>query len=165
MGLYFNTATTRQMQDKVNEQFTGSAIDFWKTFSERKQFQRGAEGVPLHVIAARARIEPDTPGARARWKQWLKDLERDTGDQVRDILFTNLDPSGRCVELIFVPVLRPSMPIRIVPDPPVDVGAGRYSLTVYIHTPAAKVVRAAIKKRQDAIAKRRAAKAKNKKKS
>lgn len=159
MGLYFNTATTRTMQEKVNEQFTGTNIDFWKKFPQRKQFQRGAEGRPLHTIASQAGIEPDDSGARARWVQWLKDLERDTGDRMRDIFFEHLDPSAHCRELNFVPILSASMPISIVADPPVSIPGG-YALTVYIHTPVAKVVRAAIEKRQDAIAKRRAAKKK-----
>ena len=35
MGLYFNTKTTRTMQEKVNEQFRGTAIAFWKAFERR----------------------------------------------------------------------------------------------------------------------------------
>lgn len=159
MGLYFNTAATRQMQDEVNKQFTGTNIDYWKKFPQRKQFQRGAEGKPLHVIATQAGIEPNGSGARARWVQWLKDLESDTDDRMRDIFFEHLDPSAKCKELNFVPILSASMPISIVTSPPISIPGG-YSLTVFIHTPIAKVVRAAIKKRRDAIAKRRAAKKK-----
>ncbi|MBU8874030.1 hypothetical protein KQ910_09660 [Reyranella sp. MMS21-HV4-11] len=159
MGLYFNTKTTRTMQEKVNEQFTGAPIDFWKDFAQRKHFRRGAEGKPLHAIAAQVRLEPDDANAKKRWMQWLKDLERDTGDRMRDIFFENLDPSSKCKELNFVPVLSAGMPIAIRTEPPVSVPGG-YALTVYIHTPTAKAVRAAIKKRQEAIARRRA---KNKK--
>ena len=153
MGLYFNTKTTRTMQEKVNEQFRGTAIAFWKAFERRKDFQKAGAGKPLHAIAGQARIEPDEPGAKPRWVGWLKDLERDTKDEMRDIFFEHLDPAAKCKELIFVPVLKSSMPIKIERDEPIN-GPDGYSLTVYIHTPPARVVRAAIKKRKDAIAKR-----------
>lgn len=165
MGLYFNTRTTRQMQDKVNEQFTGTNLDFWRAFGQRKDFQKQSiGGKPLHAIAFQNGIVPDDgpdSDAGKRWKQWLKDLEKVSGDQLRDIFFEHLDPTSGCVELSFVPVLRPSMPISVVADPPVYIGnTKRYQLTVHIYTPTARVVRAVLKKRLAAIAKRRAAKKK-----
>jgi len=162
MGLYFNTKTTRDMQSKVNDAFEANNIDFWKNFAQRKHFQKqNGGGKPLHTIAAQNGIVPDegdqsTPGQK--WKKWLKDLESDTKDQLRDLFFKHLDPSRKCVELIFVPILKGSMPITILECTPIPVDAkGAYSQTIEIHTPTARVVRAAIKRRQELIAKKRAA--------
>jgi hypothetical protein len=163
MGLYFNTRTTRDMQSKVNEQFTGSNIDFWKDFDRKKDFRKQSEGgKPLHAIAFQNVIVPDDgpdSDAGKRWKQWLKDLEKITGDQMRDIFFKHLNQ--KCIELSFVALLNQSMPITIVEGNPVVVGSdGRYHVTIEIYTPTARVVRAALKKRLAAIAKRRAARKK-----
>jgi hypothetical protein len=160
MGLYFNTRTTRDMQSKVNEQFTGTNIDFWKNFSRKKDFRRQAEGGrPLHRIAFENGIVPDDSDAEDRWKQWLKDLEKDTREQMRDIFFRHLNQ--KCIELSFVAHLKQSMPISIVEGNPVYVGDdGRYQVTIDIHTPTARVVRAALKKRLAAVAKSRGARKK-----
>ena len=161
MGLYFNTAATRDIADKVNEQFTGPNIDFWKT-NQRKHFnKKNGGGKTLKWIANQNRIEPDDGTKKPNWEKWLDDLEDDTGDRMRDIFFEHLNPASNCKEIHFVPVLSASMPIQIFVNTPVSVPGG-YSLTVNIHTPIAKVVRAAIQKRKDAIARRRAA---NKKKA
>lgn len=160
MGLYFNTRTTRDMQSKVNEQFTDDNIDFWKNFSRKKDFRKQSEGgKPLHAIAFQNGIVPDDSNAADRWKQWLKDLERDTGDQMRDIFFRHL--TQKCIELSFVAHLKQSMPISIVEGNPVIVDSdGHYQVTVDIHTPTARVVRAALKRRLAAVAKRRGARKK-----
>ena len=163
MGLYFNTRTTRDMQSKVNEQFTGTNIDFWKNFQRKKNFQKQSEGgKPLHRIAFDNGIVPDdgpNSDAADRWKQWLKDLEKDTRDQMRDIFFRHLNQ--KCIELSFVAHLKQSMPISIVEGNPVIIDSdGHYQVTIDIYTPTARVVRAALKRRLAAVAKRRGARKK-----
>jgi hypothetical protein len=46
MGLYFNTKTTTEMQQKVNDQFTGDPMKWWQQFSHRKWFAKNGHHFP-----------------------------------------------------------------------------------------------------------------------
>ncbi len=143
MGLYFNTLATTEMLQKINNAFGPGNIDYWK--QRRYLFGPIPPGATLASIAGQAGLFPgagwNSPAGK-RWQKWLGDLESTT--PIRSILYTALDPSGKCAEIVFVVVPKANMPITVGTST-ITNSDGTYSLTVTINTPTASVVRAAIK--------------------
>jgi hypothetical protein len=147
MGMYFNTVATTEMNEKVNNQFNGGNIDYWKDPARRDLFGRiGQGGAALSSIAGQNGIYPNAgfgSGVGRKWFKWLDDLDSTTA--IRKHFFDNLDPAGKCLEIVFVVGPKATMPIAVKAQRIPDTGAP-YTLRVNIDTPTAAAVRAAIKK-------------------
>lgn len=151
MGMYFNTAATTEMNEKINNAFGGGNIDFWKNSARRNLFGKvGQGGASLSYIAGQNGLYPNAGFSSAlgrKWFHWLDDLEASATASMRDHFFKNLDPNGKCIEIIFQVGPKASLPIGIRARKDPATGSGPYTLIVNIDTPTAAAVRNAIKKK------------------
>lgn len=147
MGMYFNTVATTEMNEKVNNQFGGGNIDHWKGAALRGLFGKiGQGGIALSSIAGQNGIYPNAgygSGVGRKWFRWLDDLDSTT--PIRKHFFENLDPSKKCLEIVFLVGPKASMPIAVKATRIPATGAP-YTLRVNIDTPTAAAVRAVIKR-------------------
>jgi hypothetical protein len=153
MGMYFNTLATTEMNEKVNKAFNSGNIHYWKKSEVRKLFGKiGEGGATLAYIAGQNHIYPDagydSPVGR-RWFRWLGDLEATATTSMRAHFFKHLDPSNKCVEIIFVVGPKAQLPINVSAQK-FENDDGTYSLRVNIDTPTAQAVRDAIRKKMKA---------------
>ena len=66
MGMLFNTPATREMTDKVNDQFSANKLASWRA-------RLGDFGsMKLHGVAKKWGVVPGGSGPKARWKYWPK---------------------------------------------------------------------------------------------
>ena len=152
MGMYFNTVATTKMVEKINNQFNSGNIGFWKS-NVRGQFAPLAVGgKTFPQISGSNGVYPDDGPSSPmgnKWKDWLAELETDVGDKFRAIFYSDLDPGGKCHEMIFLVQPKSSFPIAVsnhrilIPN-----GGGAYSDVVTVSTPTVAAVRARIKARR-----------------
>lgn len=151
MGMYFNTAATTEMNEKINNAFSGGNIDFWKNSARRNLFGKiGEGGASLASIAGQSGLFPNAgynSGVGKRWFKWLDDLEANANASLREHFFKHLDPNGKCMEIIFHVSPKASLPISIRARRDPASGNVPYTLIVNIETPTARAVREAIKKK------------------
>lgn len=67
--MLFNTAATREMLNKVNEEFSTDNFEEWR--SNKTEFNGVKD---LHDIAMNNGIAPTGHRQRKRWKHWLKEI-------------------------------------------------------------------------------------------
>lgn len=147
MGLYFNTSATNEMISKVNAQFSARNIGFWQQASRRKEFD-SVGGKKLHLVAGGSAVQPSDPAAKARWFQWLKDIQsgaNSAGDQISALLFLHLGRPNRCVEIVFV--VNPTSSTTVTVSDTQVFSGSKYTEVITIHTATARAVRNAIKAR------------------
>lgn len=154
MGMYFNTAATTEMNEKINNAFSGGNIDYWKNSARRNLFGKiGENGATLASIAGQNGLFPNAGYSSTvgkKWFKWLDDLESNADASMRAHFFKHLDPNAKCIEIIFQVAPKANLPISIKARRDPANGNGPYTLIVNIETPTARAVREAIKKKMKA---------------
>lgn len=149
MGMYFNTVGTTRMVEKVNNQFSAGNIDWWKSNARGLFAPLALGGKTFSQAAGSTGVYPDDgPNSTIgkKWWDWLAELEQDAGDDLRACLYADLDPGGKCIEIIFVVVPKSSFPITVsCKKTMISGGHGSYIDVITISTPTVAAVRARIK--------------------
>jgi hypothetical protein len=152
MGMYFNTVATTKMVEKINNLFNAGNIDYWKSNARGLFAPLGLGGKTWPQIAGTSGVFPDdgphsTTGKK--WKDWLAELENDVGDKLRAIFYGDLDPGGKCIEMIFLVVPKSSFPITVSNQSVrVPSGGGAFSDVITVNTPTVAAVRARVRARR-----------------